>query len=48
MTEEMGKLPIAKEGVVTANKEENKPIAIAALSDVDADLQARLENLRRE
>ncbi len=50
MTEVMGKLPTADDkDLASSNKESTKqPAAAAALSDIDADLQARLENLRRE
>uniref|UniRef100_A0A914I618 C3H1-type domain-containing protein n=1 Tax=Globodera rostochiensis TaxID=31243 RepID=A0A914I618_GLORO len=61
MTEEMGKLPNATDGLsVGAQKDQRQPQAAAAVSgasgggaastvsDIDADLQARLENLRRE
>jgi len=49
MSEEMGKLPVASDSLSTTVKDSTKqPQAVgAALSDVDADLQARLENLRR-
>ncbi|KAL3102309.1 hypothetical protein niasHS_003718 [Heterodera schachtii] len=57
LTEEMGKLPSATDGLnVAAQKDQQRqPQATAmggeassAMSDIDADLQARLENLRRE
>jgi hypothetical protein len=47
LNEDLNKLPTAGEPV--ANKEAQKqPQATAVGSDIDADLQARLENLRRE
>ena len=47
--EQLDKLPTA-DGALTskAAATANKPAQVAAQSDVDADLQARLENLRRE
>ncbi|KAI6172012.1 hypothetical protein M3Y98_00925600 [Aphelenchoides besseyi] len=49
MGEELNRLPTADNPLATktANANKQQPQA-AALSDIDADLQARLENLRRE
>jgi len=41
-------LPAANGDLAVSSKEASKQPVAAALSDVDADLQARLENLRRE
>uniref|UniRef100_A0A183CYW5 Charged multivesicular body protein 2a n=1 Tax=Gongylonema pulchrum TaxID=637853 RepID=A0A183CYW5_9BILA len=45
MNEELSAIPAAQGTLAPAEK---KPQAQPALSDADADLQARLENLRRE
>ena len=47
MGEELNKLPTAEGALGTKVAADTKPQAVA-VSDVDADLQARLENLRRE
>lgn len=48
MGEELNKLPASSEPL-SANRDTNRqPQAAAVTSDIDADLQARLENLRRE
>jgi hypothetical protein len=48
MGEKFNELPTANDPLSVSSKEP-KPIAQAAgVSDIDADLQARLENLRRE
>ncbi|KAI6227960.1 hypothetical protein M3Y95_00571900 [Aphelenchoides besseyi] len=48
MGEELNRLPTADNPLATKTANANKQPQAAALSDIDADLQARLENLRRE
>jgi len=48
MSEEFGKLPTASDSLATSTKEPSKQAVAAGVSDPDADLMARLENLRRE
>jgi len=48
MAGEMLNLPTANGDLAVTSKDTSKQPVAAALSDVDADLQARLENLRRE
>uniref|UniRef100_A0A914C045 Charged multivesicular body protein 2a n=1 Tax=Acrobeloides nanus TaxID=290746 RepID=A0A914C045_9BILA len=49
LSEEMASLPSAANiSTAVTTKDKGQPQAAAALSDADADLQARLENLRRE
>jgi charged multivesicular body protein 2A len=48
MSEELGALPAANTSLATTAKDRQPQAAAAAISDADADLQARLENLRRE
>ena len=48
MSEELSSLPQTGGAIAAQTKEAAKTPQAAALSDIDADLQARLENLRRE
>lgn len=47
MSEDLNKLPTTGDAL-TGTKEAKQPQAQAVGGDIDADLQARLENLRRE
>jgi hypothetical protein len=48
MGEELGKLPTAEGNLGAKVASDAKQPQAAAISSIDADLQARLENLRRE
>jgi len=48
LNEDLNKLPTAAEAIGVTSKDQKQPQAAALVSDIDADLQARLENLRRE
>lgn len=48
MSEQLSDLPSTGGTLASATASKNTPVAAAAVSDADADLQARLDNLRRE
>lgn len=48
MNEQLSELPSTGGTLSTAAASKNTAVAAAAVSDADADLQARLDNLRRE
>lgn len=48
LNENLNSLPVANDTLSKETTKQSQTVAAGALSDIDADLQARLENLRRE